>query len=1515
MVQERDSWFPSIMLCIISVFLLNSGSIWPQLGIGKTTTGQPAQPSSTIAPSSVTPPSQPIVSVGKKTDKQPTQEIISIGGKLEDKPPTISMFKQLFANAAIIAGGQNRTQAGQLLNQPHIASWYTQENRDQLFGTVAHLYQQALTLFVQGYHELALPIDAAQPFNYVVITFYDIINLYLDELKRQSNNLNVLQASNADMANALQLFRTFIATANGEITDLSHHIEQHSELATNSYTTKRNLILFSTYSLLLTNLASATKQPRAGPQALPDSYYTTRINEGTDYFEQLKAVRQQDLVIPASIYRSMASLYALRSLNALKTMDPAQDVSSLIRQATLAINQFDEAIKLYKTAANDAESKTLYPVYQRFREQLASGLALYDKASKESDLSEKVTLLHQAHDALLAGGADIFANKAERDAFMLQADNAVAKAQTLAVTLRLFDPQEFASHLSSAITNALTMKDSLAKLGSLYNEAAQSYALASAVDLPVPGTLQQKTTMLSSAQQMVGATVQALQKLTDGLQIAQRQTSDEENLLLNEAKSLFDQAIGAATNADRYYAVNGVAQYSPWYHPLVDLLKQSLFYTFKGLADAMESQQPAQSLTVPSVLYAYSMLAYLYRDAVPVSLAQELQTTLARYDLLGQAEDAYKKALQATDWQSDQAGLNTADMQWQEAATAAFAAYASWKLTGQFAGAEALYLTCVKEWATRYEQNVKVDGEDLGQVSLGAAIRLYRAYVVYVLQKAADDAQKTMQTINDLITVFFSQAQALQHQLQMTTLIADTVRNYTQLQAWQQLFAAALELQNQLIKNMQPLGSVPFNMLLTQASTKEQITYSSAFTKSTLTLPLQLELTLADLYVQQAKTATKHQYARDAYQQAIELYTKAGLVEKAEALQASYMQEKTLTQAEMYDDFVLPFGPTEMAFAGITVFASYFITVYLERIPASLALPQPLVDFLKKLSRASTQQQKTMQESAEGQQLLRTTLPVLAQAIYLYNALAANNGLNEIIGVDLYGLILHGKETDNPTIKPFLHDARSFGKKLMTMMQGVELGTMHVVTKLALFASGGNFSLIYGNRPVTALPEISSAHPWDPTALAYYTQSADKYKAAGKTDDSNRLQSKMNKTFLSHAYQLRERAQFMHGLERDEQLISMIASDEDELKLLKATKESLATQSTVLTPTIVQSISFIQLYYGAALGDIADITGITSDAGTASDDCNVFAGMLYEESADFLQSWLKGDPFSEAYQSFISPANQRYLLAQGAYQQAKKADKVRDIGTKIGFLFEKVGDACNGTGKFLEGIGYYTAAAKACENVIPRDSGALGRVRYKAVSAQFKGATTYFATYYDKRTTVDTTTRDTLLDALIFYASIADSAQKMYSDEPTDKLQQQAHERVMAYIDKNKATYFSTDMMISGTDQSQALTRFMLSDERLKHFTSQQCTALINDGFDYCAEPLTRHEVSRDESDCAVAAIMQWSGMVSGALSARYIHDFLPDSSPEDQLSDLLSAMKAETHQIFAPSDQYVGSFDSNSSL
>jgi hypothetical protein len=1431
-----------------------------------------------------------------------------IGGKtkqIEEKP---SLFGQLFANRKVQAAGQKRTQAQEILNQPHVATWYTPVNREQRFTTVRTLYEQALTLFIQGYQELSLPLDAAQPFSYVTITLYDIINLYLDEMKRQQNDLNVAQANNEDITSRVQLFRRLVDDADQKVSTLQHSVT-HGELIAAHYSLQRDQLLFTTYSLLITTLALHTKQPVAGPQALPDDYYATRAAQAASYFIELKKRERPDVRIPGYatiddakkvVYRSMASMYVARAFNALKTMQSTAPDMVLRQRIELAIQQFQQAVALYQQVPTDSEASKLLPIYQRFAEQLTHGLQLLVSVDKQSDLSQRVTLLHQAHDALLAGGADILASVVQRTALSIEADSLVAKAQKMHIDLPAVS--SYGAALGNGRDGVVKIIGELMDSAHMYGSAATDYEQAlSAIDMPDGTMLRQKATLMPLAQTVATTAAHALQLFADALGLLQQQQSSL-SVVSNQVPTIINQAVTIADESDhRLQQMPELRTYVPLASSLSLYIQQSVVAAVLGAAAMLEQQTTEKQ---SALLYTYYMIAYGYRGVMTATMAQTVQSKLSGYDLLGKARTAYQTAVQEASWMSTVAApISPAESKWREALDTAWTAYASWKVTGQFVGAKELYVMCCKEAATRYAQQKNLMIDSLPQGEIKAAVCWYRAYGVFILENSTSDAQTTLKTIQGLLSIFFAQATQLQQKAQ-TGALADRIAALTQLVTWQRVFASAMTESQGSIKELQQLGKLNLVPLLSITDTGvSDRTYTAPLASLTLVLPLSLQHTIANLYVEEAQKAKSHKEARNAYESAITLYTTLGDTAQVRSLQSAYSREKILAQAEIYGELVIPFGGNAIIFAGTSVYAAYFINVYVEQLPKTLLLPQPLVDFLSKLARTSSpQEQKQLQESAEGQAVLKSTLPILAQVIYLYNALTANNLLDQVAGVDLYALIAEGQKSKNELVQTFIDDAHTFGDKLAHALAGVTIGGTTITTKLALLAQKELFSLVYGNRLVTAIPEVTSAHPWDPTALAYYTQSAEKYKEGGSADESATMQRNMSISFLSHAYGIIKRAQFMRGLEPDEQLVKILASDEQEWQLLRTTKAKLVAQATVLSPALVEAIKRVQLYYGGALGDI-------SDASIGDNDYSLLSAPLYEESADFLRGWLLGDPFSDSYQSFIAPINQSYLLAQGAYQQAQQGDKVRLVGNKIASLFELVGDACTHVGKFLPGIGYYHAGEKAYQNSANNDG--LRRVRYKGVEAQFKGATKTFTAYYDQRATKSTQARDTLLDALIFYSSLSDTAQTLYTDVPTPSVQEQAKQDIMTYLEKNKNIYFSTDTQSTSTDLTQALTNLMLHEEQLNRFRASELANLFNDGFDYVARPLQDVKASSDDYTRAVAAVIQWSNMLSGGLSAYYIRYFLPEASAEDQLNDLLSAMKAEAHQIFAPAEQYVGSFGS----
>ncbi len=1451
-------------------------------------------------------------------------------------------------------------------------------------------YAAALPLLHQAYSSVGYALDPDDISNYTSSAFRGAVQAGFQDLStingqitQQRANKKNYDALIGQFGVRLKKYATQIATLSTYFNIPATQALLYQAHARRYYAQQFNPLIFQVYSQALNDLVAQLPVPTQGGQNLDDAYYAHRIAVAKDYFDRAQAVWSSELTVYGypnqqaarrALYQNLGTLYFYAAQNALMTMglDSEKDIKDTITRASA---DFGQAATLYFASA-DPQLTALAQSYNNFATNLQAGAQAWDAAQHAQAIHQQITLYQQAYTALFAGNAQWLAQRADRLHKIAQGSQASLQGSlTLSSFIKKYQASlksyytaltstqqqegisEFAlnffSDLAAACSDAYTAYQQA--LG-FYNQALESSATVGILlEHAHVVRLTQLVAHITSAQIVLdnlgqGGTI--LAQALAGL-IAQPANS----ALIRSTQATVSQIIrNNFQRADAHYNDNPVLSF---YRTLRSATKPTMTITVlvQQLVAAVYQELAAQIAAQPrtpvtqALLYSYYVYAYAYNQT------PELLDKLKESNALGRAQEALAVAQKQTDWastaSSELAYTSPADQAWQEALIRCFVAYSIWASTRgtYFSGARELYLQCIQKYAHAVEQYAPVDADPI----LTAAFLRYRAYVVYAAEKNQAQQAHMISLIQPAVHALFNQAQDLKKQATQVSQISQA--GYTaQIQAQKKLiswgtvrYQRALTLQNKALSDQQtvtPQLATQEVLILQepQIATDGSITFTTGpASSSTLSLVLSNPtITLANVYKAQGdfeRLQNNHEAAAQAYAQAQTLYGSQP-DPFTPSISQLWRTESILAYADALYKSVVGFAPNTTEFTGFTVYARYFLSPYLQVIPQqNFSMPEALRTLWAQISPAPSQEQCI--KIAQNSNLLNNLI-LLAMALYMHNALMANGLASTLSPTDYYAVLL-GQDTGvaSQSIQEYSTQARDYGQRLRRLItMGIDWQGSKLKTCLLLYNPQQNLEyLLYLNKPVTIIPEVVNATIWEPTALSYYTLAASTYTQGGDAQAAARMQQQENIAYLSHAYTLKKKIDAVLGREKDQNLLGLITSGPEELALLTQLRTTLiGPLPTSLTPHLINALEIALDYYGAVISDMTQLTASPSSM------ISFFTGQAYEEPADFLRSYLIGDPQQSQYQAYVTQINTSYLFAQTAYTQANRLDAAALVGQKRADLFEHIGDLFMSKQDYLTAAPYYRSAQNAyqllvLENIMTQAAlqAAQNKLQLKIMEAEFKAATAYVRTYHDQRTgtitvrlstgaleqlsfeqlqqryqegqaggqidpaeyTAYTTLQSTLLDALIYYQSVTMLAQGLSTNSnPTAQERAQWQEVLTTYLKQQT-------ILPPGTTITDVLAR----TSGFTSITSEQLASFLNDGYTFLTTPLRQTQVTAADYARALGAFILWTNSIIEALSTWYITDYLGGVAQDQQIADLLSALTVEQNQLFAPADQYLGAF------
>jgi hypothetical protein len=269
------------------------------------------------------------------------------------------------------------------------------------------------------------------------------------------------------------------------------------------------------------------------------------------------------------------------------------------------------------------------------------------------------------------------------------------------------------------------------------------------------------------------------------------------------------------------------------------------------------------------------------------------------------------------------------------------------------------------------------------------------------------------------------------------------------------------------------------------------------------------------------------------------------------------------------------------------------------------------------------------------------------------------------------------------------------------------------------------------------------------------------------------------------------------------------------------------------------------------------------------------------------------------------------MMAYGAYAQAQSPTLVVQMGEKDGLLWYDVAQAFIAQKNYLRALGYLKKAQQPYAN-LASDSylsqvalqQALEPVQTTFMETVFKNGTDNLIRYYkaySPQAVSDMQMKSLLVDALMFYLAITDTADPLYYDQSQRTMWLNAgKERVATYLASQPQTATSVGSL------------FSLPPEQIETFITKAYAAF--------AAPLADGKRDPEEHDKAVGTIVAWAQDLFSALSAVYIQQYLPDEKylddPQmhvDQFNDLMNAIKFANNDLLFPPEQVIGAWEGTS--
>ncbi|HVX00829.1 MAG TPA: hypothetical protein VHA52_10405, partial [Candidatus Babeliaceae bacterium] len=1283
-----------------------------------------------------------------------------------------------------------------------------------------------------------------------------------------------------------------------------------------------------------------------------DDFYDQSVKRAEAAFSQASALWSNNLSLNGypsaqagkkALYQAMADIYFKASQFVVR---PSGDLKGIDSRLGQAVDYLGKSVTVLKEIGDPNGT-----LYGRLKDQLIQAREVWKKV-QTSDKAKKIQLYQQASKLFFGGAVQWLSDYSSAQANFLigevhyesasktvekwDSDNKVAvdnwlvqwnsveisNTSNLQDLVKLFSG--WANVCSNALadyTQALDAFDQLNDTLMAYLTTEQSRAVALSVK------------QLSDIQKLLGILNNAAKAWADAANLAIANPEDEGRLSqaqisIAQALALFNQAdLQSSLMESKLFLSLKTAQQGKQKSFSI-LAQQAWVYTSRRLAQLLEQQVTLDPMK-KGLIYRYYLQAFSYRNSVPPKIAADIQSHLEKVDLKAQAQQAIAYAHQQTNWSQEGTSSYTskAYQAWHTALTASFAAYSLWK-TSQgklFNGARELYVQALQEASRLFSRNIP-SAYDPGLIS---ALLGYRLYLLYGLENNnAGQAEALVSMIKDPLQSYFkdgmnflavaqSQAQGYDKQIKAQQNLIGWVGRYNSL----------LEEQQNIINDYESFydPGLSVELFLTKPILNgSNTTYSTQLLSPSVSIVIASpETETAHLYElkgnearTQAQAASgkedyvlsqkKHEEAKDAYHQALTIYNQLGMQDKAQNLALTYQQESILSYADALYRSIVPIGSDESLF-NVTVYARYLLSPYTQQLPEHFEKPPALEQLLAAIKKPSTTQEWCSLLSEHKD--LENNLILFAMALYLYSALTANNLTNALSGSDYYTVLTGATTADkftDQTVKDYISSAQDYGEKLQDLVyNGITYKGKNYKSCLFPYEKDQKESFITLNKPMTAIPEVLG-NAWDPTALSYYTLAQQTYQKGDDTDSVQKMEHKRAVSYLSHAYSLLLKVDFMLDKQIDPELLSLI-DDPQERDILQKTKKALSEKSTEITDTLKQAMETFDDYYAVVLSDLFQVSAVVMPEITQH------IGKFAYNGGDILRSFLRGDPSSDTYQNYLAKSDSMYMMAYGAYAQTKLSDQVIKTAQQNSALWKEAAESFIERKQYLRALGYLKKAQQPYANLVSDGylTQALAQQALEPLlniftETIFKNGTNslidYMASNNPSGDSQDVAKslqeRSKLADALMFYGAIPTTAQTLYYDKSKEtELVKTATDQIQAYVVSYLQEKGNT---VSGDSSLEKMLSDLLLELPIKELESFISTAY--------ATFAANLEV-KDKHDSGIAAIIVWSNKLFSTLSTLYIQRYLAGEMPEQQFIDLMNAIKFANNDLLFPPDQVVGSW------
>lgn len=1225
---------------------------------------------------------------------------------------------------------------------------------------------QAAQLFHKIYQELSVrfverpfPTRVTDITNYQSAAYRMVVATSLRDLAQRFRLIREKDARKKPLADDITAYDSAVALYDAEIAGeqgLYRLFDIPSSLAADykqearaAFMNERNKIVYRAYSTFLAMLAQSTKKPVEGPAALPESYYRERVATAERYDALATTAWSAELQDTGAASATQAfkmqknnlgMLYSYLADHAIKAL--AVPVTNTERMSVLAENRarlvraqeaYEKASRVYELLKNEAPYDQFYALYREIAQNLLRGLTLYDVAADQAQArSVRIASYKQASDSFVAAGAMIMGNVALREALLITSSlheeeglDAVRSIDSWgAPTAELNSVRNWFSRAVASYTAGMTAYQKSLSL----NEQAVLIGFD-----PANSIVAEKNAVLGTVLSTSDKVVKSLTLLAQAFDLLEK-----DYLASGRALSLFSQAFILLESLDGTQNER-VLYYVPLLKtiaPFAAMIKRWCAAALLSVVASLKAQ--LESSAQKGALYYYYTILYGMRSVLDQQVRETVIAELQKVDILRQAMSARAEAQKINEWQSSTSGVyqSKASIAWDNALTAAWIACLVLQQEEK-KQAVSLYRDVMQEYKILYQKNVP---EEFDKEFFGALLS-YRLYLLALI--IPDEGLKTDAT--DSIQKY-SQDLSLRAQqyVQLITSSQDLLARFTALKNlvdWQKRFVATLSLQDSVLNDVR--FAQPVSLLSLKKENEKDIYLFDMADQKVITRDTQ-EL-LITLYKQKLQEEKGRENTKDVVQTLLELsrlYTAAGLFDAKLQVDKELERYRLVYSAERLAQSVKGIGENNKIFPGFIVYAKYVLDAYSQSIPSEIALPAAVKDFIFQLAKVDVEEQRSLQEDMQRMDSLYSDLLVVARATSLHQALKINNVLGYLKGksvTDLIGDAQAEARESHETIRRYLKDTRLAGDRLAVMVRkGAGVAGSRVKTKLMLFSpASGQAQLVFGNKFIPAIPEIASGKAWDPTALSTYTRAAELFTKAGEAQKSLQAQRSAALCFLSHAYTIKKRIDFLRGAQEDEEFIYAITADDEEWQVLKEVRLLLqkAYEQRALSNLneLQKAVSFVANYYAIFISDIqSTFAEVFTEEETKK--LHFFTAQAYEELGDFFARHLTGDPLDPVYKSWLTQTSSSYLLAQGAYHAAGKSDLLNAVGVKIMKLFERTGDAVLESGRFMQSLGYYQAAIDCYQrtSAVDRDV-VVERLTTKSYAAQYRGATDRIVSYRSKR--------------------------------------------------------------------------------------------------------------------------------------------------------------------------------------